>query len=315
MTYVIGDPNHIPVHNDLLGPIQEQADRFMVDIVLPPIRSVDDTGHTDDHNLIVTALQTIADAPPLGPTPATVATVTGSPTIDTWTDEQGFLCDRWTWNGNGSVTFATVGQARAIVIGGGGGGGVDGGGGGGGYIDTALDIDAKALRAWTITIGAGGAGAALGANGGYTYFGWLQAIGGGGGASSQAAASDGGASGGGSGRGGRGGYAYQGIGPQGRDSILTGVSYGYNNGGAGAGRSPYGTGGGPGGENSQGGDGILHDGVWYCGGGGGAAYPPVGIAYRGAVPAGANGAANTGGGAGTSGTGGSGRVRLIIRQS
>lgn len=165
MTYVIGDPNHIPVHNDLLAPIQEQADRFMVDVVLPPIRSVDDTGHTDDHNLIVVALQAIADAPPSGPVWATVASVTGSPTVGTGKDARALR----TWTGNGTVTFATAGRVRVCAVGGGCcamNSGAYSSGGGGEVEDYEFDVEAAT---YTITVGSGGLWASQ-TNGGNSSF-------------------------------------------------------------------------------------------------------------------------------------------------
>lgn len=244
--------------------------------------------------------------------PATVASTTGSPSTGTFMGTDGVFYNYWKWTGNGSVTFGSLGHAKGLLVGGGGGAGVDGGGGGGGYLPLDFRVEGD-LRAWPITIGAGGTAAALGGNGGYSYFGWFTAIGGGGGASSVAPASIYGASGGGSGRGGIGGPVYDNIGPQGYPGILSGVSYGYNCGGGGAGRAAYDTGGGPGGENSQGGDGAKWlDGNYYAGGGGGSAYTPLPIAYHGSTASGAAGAANTGAGGGVNQNGGSGVFILAI---
>ena len=62
MAYEIGDPNHIGVHNALVSDVQAEATRLGVTVTLPPQRAIGDTGHTNDHNLIVGALQAIEDA-------------------------------------------------------------------------------------------------------------------------------------------------------------------------------------------------------------------------------------------------------------
>lgn len=311
MTYAIGDPDHIDVHESIRLLFMAAG---LDPALIPGTATIGATGHVDDHNRIADALAWIDENGVLGPDWATVASTTGSPTTGTFTGTDGVLYNYWKWTGAGSVTFATPGRVKGLLVGGGGGAGVDGGGGGGGYLPIDVLID-NALRAWPIVIGAGGTGAALGGNGGYSNFGWFQAVGGGGGASSVAAASIYGASGGGSGRGGIGGPTYDNIGPQGYPGILTGVAYGYNNGGGGAGRAAYGTGAGPGGANSQGGDGALWlDGNYYAGGGCAGAYTPLPAAYHGSTAPGAAGAANTGAGGSTANNnGGSGLFILAIK--
>lgn len=77
MPYQIGDtePPHIDVHNALNAEVAELSTRSGIEVVLPPIVSLGDTGHVSDHNLYTTAIQKIADG--LSPGPAVVGTHTG----------------------------------------------------------------------------------------------------------------------------------------------------------------------------------------------------------------------------------------------
>lgn len=77
MPYEIGDtePPHIDIHNELNAQVAELSTRSGIEVVLPPIVSLGDTGHVNDHNLYTVAIQKIADG--LSPGPAVVASHTG----------------------------------------------------------------------------------------------------------------------------------------------------------------------------------------------------------------------------------------------
>ena len=86
MPYEIGDtePPHIDVHDALNAEVAELSTRTGIPVVLPPIVSLGDTGHVNDHNLFTTAIQKIADG--IGPAlePATIVTPptsTGTPGV------------------------------------------------------------------------------------------------------------------------------------------------------------------------------------------------------------------------------------------
>jgi hypothetical protein len=86
MPYEIGDtePPHIDVHNALNAEVAELSTRSGIEVVLPPIVSLGDTGHVSDHNLYTTAIQKIADGigPSLSPAPiVTPPTSTGKPGV------------------------------------------------------------------------------------------------------------------------------------------------------------------------------------------------------------------------------------------
>lgn len=232
--------------------------------------------------------------------------------VSTGTGTDGNTYQYNTFNSTSTLTINKPGGARVLVIGGGGGGGVDGGGGAGGYVDTDFYFG-EPFRTWNVTVGAGGATAALGINGSPSIFGPFYVLGGGGGASSVAPGNSGG-SGGGAGRGGIGGPADDTYGPVGYSGTLVAVSYGYNTGGGGAGSNAYATGAGPGGTNAQGGDGRQWiDGVYRAGGGGGSAYLPIAVAYRGSTASYVAGAANSGAGGGALAAGGSGVIIIATR--
>ena len=61
MPYEIGDtePPHIDVHNELNAQVAELSTRSGIEVVLPPIVSLGDTGHVNDHNLYTNAIQLI----------------------------------------------------------------------------------------------------------------------------------------------------------------------------------------------------------------------------------------------------------------
>jgi hypothetical protein len=238
MTHAIGDPNHLGVHNDLVESVRAEAQRFGVDVILPDEAYLGDSGHVDDHNMIVAALQAIADAPAPGPSFPT--------TID-----------------------------YLIIAGGGAGGGNTpdgsgvGGGGAGGYLEDTFSPEAGTV--YPITVGAGG-GPNAGANPPgadaqpSTAFG-LTAIGGGRGRTvvggpSWAGPWNGG-SGGGQGGAGTPGQGHNATGPSGggagggdgtgRTSSITGTPVTRAAGGAGAGSSAGASNGQGSGSNGSGG--------------------------------------------------------------
>lgn len=171
MAYEIGDPNHIQVHNALVDEVQTAASRAGVEVILPDVAGLGDLGHTSDHNLIVAALQAIADAG--GNIKwATVTATTGNPIKGTYTDSAG----DWTyykWPGAGSVTV-TEGMADLIVAGGGGAAyAATATSGAPGYIITGIN----AIPAGTHSITIGGSGGSY--EGGFpTTFGPFTAMGG-----------------------------------------------------------------------------------------------------------------------------------------
>jgi hypothetical protein len=86
MPYEIGDtePPHIDVHNALNAEVAELSTRTGIPVELPPIVSLGDDGHVNDHNLYTTAIQTIANGvvPNVQPAPIiTPPTSTGKPGV------------------------------------------------------------------------------------------------------------------------------------------------------------------------------------------------------------------------------------------
>lgn len=194
MTYAIGDPDHIEVHESIR--LLFMAAGLDPDLI-PGTATIGATGHVDDHNRIADALAWIDENGVLGPDWATLTSTTGSPASGTFTYSGATYTYR-DWTANGGITFATAGRVTALIVGGGGGSGSRGGGGGGGYVATELDVLAGV--AYPVTIGAGGTGAAdTAATGGDSRFGPVVAGGGGGGGGTVRGGLSGG-SGGGSGQ-------------------------------------------------------------------------------------------------------------------
>jgi hypothetical protein len=119
---------------------------------------------------------------------AVISSTTGSPSIGTFTDANGFSWQYFDFTGNGSVVVSEAGYADCLVLGGGGGtrdyGSNRRAGGGSGRIIYGQQYLAAAT--YTVTIGTGGAfstGDGFAAPGGLTSLGSLiQAGGGNGGA-------------------------------------------------------------------------------------------------------------------------------------
>jgi hypothetical protein len=124
-----------------------------ITVTLPDTAGLGDTGHVSDHNLMVAALQAIADGAAAW---ATISGTTGSPTSTTPSGAQAY-----SWGANGTFTVATDGWVQVLVCGGGGGAatGTSGSGGGGGVRYGAFYLTAGT---YTVTVGAGGATASPG---------------------------------------------------------------------------------------------------------------------------------------------------------
>ena len=247
---------------------------------------------------------------------ATVASTTGSPTTGQFT-YLGTVHDFWKFTATGTITFATAGKVKVLIVAGGGACGIDGGGGGGGWVSIDMVVPAESCP---VIIGAGGAkggGNDTMVNGDDSFFRSIRAIGGGHGAGSVSTGASGG-SGGGSGRGylSSGGAAVLTYGRQGYDSYLPTQAYSTSQGGGGAGGVALGPGGGPGGENAMAGPGKqwIDQGTYYGGGGNGTSYVPHPIATFGRCNG--EGGANTGQGGspqdGSASNGGSGVVIIAI---
>lgn len=157
MTYLTGDPAHINLgHNELITTIQEMADSMAITVTLPDTAGLGDTGHVADHNLIVAAIQTIADE---ATNYAQISGTTGSPTISTVT-VGGVSCTLYNYGANGTITASVAGKVRACIIGGASSDSGPNYGNVGFVFDGWLDLPASAT---TITVGAtGGAGSAGG---------------------------------------------------------------------------------------------------------------------------------------------------------
>jgi hypothetical protein len=120
MTYSIGDPNHLGVHQELVDQVQTAASEMGVDVDLPPIRSLGELGHTDDHNLIQAALDKIAAEGSAGASWAQVISapdaVTGS-----YYDDKGGQWAFYEWNAAGTFDVELSGGLLWVLCVGGGG--------------------------------------------------------------------------------------------------------------------------------------------------------------------------------------------------
>jgi hypothetical protein len=123
MTYSIGDPAHIQVHNDLVADIAAEAVRIgAAPPVLPDTANLGDTGHVDDHNLIVAALAALQATPPpaTGPSWAEVSGGTETTFVGDGTNgEAGKTYKVHTFTANGNLTVTKAGLADVLVVGGG----------------------------------------------------------------------------------------------------------------------------------------------------------------------------------------------------
>jgi hypothetical protein len=121
MTYSIGDPNHVGVHNDLAAEVAAQAVRLgAAPPVLPDVAKLGDTGHVDDHNLITAAIAALAALPPAGP-PKPIATGGTESTYvgDGTNGELGVTYKLHTFTADGSLVVSKAGEADVLVVGGG----------------------------------------------------------------------------------------------------------------------------------------------------------------------------------------------------
>ena len=179
MPYEIGDtePPHISVHNELTQRIALVAERNDVDVVLPPIVSLGDTGHVNDHNLFTVALAEIEKECKGGVEFATVSEVeAATESIPVYTDANGITWKSWLWknsrtmsSGNarpstrdliGSITTSTDGFLAVLIVAGGGSGYSNlGGGGAGGVLQTIMATEAGTHE---IYVGSGDASSGTG---------------------------------------------------------------------------------------------------------------------------------------------------------
>lgn len=162
MTYNIGDPDHIGVHNALALELQGYVDDVGIEVDLPPQRVLGDRQHVDDHNAMVAAIQALADGGGLsrGPTAAKLGATTGNcvktSTIgDGTTGEIGQHYDIYKWTGSGTLAVAEAGVMEVVIVGGGAGSSGFGGAGGGHVNASTLWIDAAT---YTITVSGGSSG-------------------------------------------------------------------------------------------------------------------------------------------------------------
>jgi hypothetical protein len=148
MTYEIGDPDHIEVHESIR--LLFMAAGLDPDLI-PGTATIGATGHVDDHNRIADALAWLDENGIPGPAPATLSGTTGSPTVGTGLGGRAL----YEWTGNGTFTVATAGWIRVVNVSGGkaGVGSTTNAGGGGIVQDFYLYVTPGT---YTVTIGAGG---------------------------------------------------------------------------------------------------------------------------------------------------------------
>ena len=172
MTYQPGDPNHIGVHNTLAADVAALAAKVPISVTLPPNKTLGDSGHVNDHNLIVDAIQQIADAG--GATDWADFSIPGVTPVEHISNGidgiQGAKYKTWRIDSSVNAQCIKPGIAELYLVGGGGGGGctggqypTGGGGAGGIYINQgeefATDNDGGV---YVIVIGSGAGGGGVG---------------------------------------------------------------------------------------------------------------------------------------------------------
>ena len=160
MTYNIGDPNHLGVHNALATEVSTMADEIGVDVDLPGQKALGDTGHVADHNMIASAIDKVAQAIEINSGPGLAELV--GPIVGTGTrhefDEGGTTFYAFEFMSDCTINVNSAGIIpEVLLISGGGGGDSNGGGGGGGGGYLALSGVYVAANSYTITVGEGGA--------------------------------------------------------------------------------------------------------------------------------------------------------------
>ena len=332
MTYNIGDPNHLGVHNDLATEVEAMADEIGVDVDLPGQKDLGDTGHVADHNMIASAIDKVAQAIEINSGPGLAELV--GPIVGTGTrhefDEGGVTFYAFECLSSCTITVNSAGFIPEILlIGGGGGGGGSysaGGGGSGGYTNITQAYFSASTHG--VVIGESGIGGSEYNNskaGQASLLGSYVGIGGGHGATYSLAGGDGGSGGGDSfnnfgggssigGQGNKGGSAVAGAGAGGGGSAAAGAD---------ASTSNVATAGGAGASSSITGSAVNRG----AGGGGGSDSAPASGGIGGGGDGTAGGTANAGepnsgsGGGGSStlsgigGAGGSGVVILKIQKN
>jgi hypothetical protein len=178
MTYAIGDPDHIEVHESIR--LLFMAAGLDPDLI-PGTATIGATGHVDDHNKIADALAWLDENGVIGGRPVVnEGSSTGATFSDlTNPDGDGKNYRLAVWNGNGTLVVTTAGLADVLVLGGGGANNTYGGSGG------RIMLGKWKLPAGTlnVVVGAGAGGgtdSGAGQNGGYSSLNEPQIIGGGG---------------------------------------------------------------------------------------------------------------------------------------
>jgi hypothetical protein len=145
MTYAIGDPDHIEVHESIR--LLFMAAGLDPDLI-PGTATIGATGHVDDHNRIADALEWLDANGVLGAW-ADVSATTGSPTATTPTGYHVYE-----FASSGSFTIPADGWVEYLVQAGGGGSTGNYGGGGG---NTRYGVAWLTAGTYTVTVGAAGA--------------------------------------------------------------------------------------------------------------------------------------------------------------
>lgn len=166
MTYNIGDGDHIGVHNTLASDVGDLAARVNVEVDLPPQRNLGELGHTDDHNLIQAALDTISAAA-TAPIASFRENSSTNGVFSIITDGST-MYQLIRYDQAGLLTVTQDGYAEVLIVAGGGGGAGNhyqyshgGSGAGGPLYKGSLYFPTGDL---VITVGAGGNGGPAGAN-------------------------------------------------------------------------------------------------------------------------------------------------------
>ena len=175
MTYAIGDPDHIEVHESIR--LLFMAAGLDPDLI-PGTATIGATGHVDDHNKIADAIAWLDANGTFGPPAPTV--IEGSSTNATFatltdSDGDGYNYRKATWTTSGSLVLATGGWVYALVV-----------AAGGSYVTSTADGEGgRIFEGWlylaagthTVTIGAATAGSSWN-RGGFSLLGPKKCLGG-----------------------------------------------------------------------------------------------------------------------------------------
>lgn len=134
MAYEVGDPGHVPAHNELRDTIQEWATALGISVDLPGDAVVGQSGHVTDHNLLSKAMEVLAENANPGPAAAKAAVLRAAGSQGTiinedvaWSGgEPGSTYDIYRWESAGLIQVTTEGIAHVFMVGGGAGGSTTG---------------------------------------------------------------------------------------------------------------------------------------------------------------------------------------------